>query len=376
MLKSDLGVILFSISKGWCRLDSNRWLGVLINDWEWKKIKEGTSHEQIDLYLSASQKYNVGILFFRLSDISLKNLTVIGNIKQDNQWYTKKLALPKVIHNRAWFNNKISGHKLRKIERTGIRIYNSWNGYDKLFIHQTIAKNPDLIQYLPITRSFTHKNLQYFLQRNSFFLKPNRGSVGRGIMKVSKISENEWEVSHQNKKAVQKKKLHYKKLYHYLSRYIRTKKYMIQETIDLLAFRRAPFDIRVSVQKNGKGKWQMNGMVGKVALKGRYLSNVAQGGSVVKLEKLFSESNFDYKLMERNLYKISLDIVHYLDKCLPSLADVGFDFGIDQRGYPYFIEMNSRDQRYSFLLANMRDTFRLTYENPIGYGHFLLKKAG
>ena len=61
-----------------------------------------------------------------------------------------------------------------------------------------------------------------------------------------------------------------------------------------------------------------------------------------------------------------------LEEHLPGLADVGLDLAIARDGFPYFIECNGRDQRYSFLNGGMVDTWKQTYFNPMGYARFLL----
>jgi hypothetical protein len=110
----------------------------------------------------------------------------------------------------------------------------------------------------------------------------------------------------------------------------------------------------------------------KVARSGHFLSNVAQGGSVHPLEEIFSQVSIDQTQVEQHLKDIALAMVHYLDLRLPHIADIGFDFGIDVNGHPYFIEMNGRDQRYSFAKANMLETWKGTYEKPIAYARYLI----
>ncbi|MHA7748742.1 MULTISPECIES: YheC/YheD family protein [Paenibacillus] len=58
---------------------------------------------------------------------------------------------------------------------------------------------------------------------------------------------------------------------------------------------------------------------------------------------------------------------------MPHTADLGLDIGVDQNGGIKFIEVNGRDQRYSFRKAKMHTTFYKTYETPLKYAKFLLK---
>jgi len=55
-----------------------------------------------------------------------------------------------------------------------------------------------------------------------------------------------------------------------------------------------------------------------------------------------------------------------------SLADLGMDMGIDDQGNPYLIEVNVRDQRYSFYKAGEKSMFKQTYRHPLEYAQTLI----
>ena len=331
------------------------------------------SYEKAHLYQKVAQKHKIDVCFFRLEDINFQNKNVLVRFKKDPgavSWQIKQIPIPRVIHNRAIYGLSKLPY-LKKLSAMGATVYNYWNGYSKLKIHRLIEKKGNLQKYLADTRRFQYENLRYFLKYNSFFLKPDKGSVGNGIIKIDRFSLDSWKITHQIKSS---KKIYIKKeneLYSFLSNYIAKQRYILQKSIRLQTYQQSPFDVRVSAQKNEIGQWQVTGMVGKVASQGCYLSNLFQGGTVKTLETIYGRSAVHVK---KRLAKAAIDIASYLSKQLPNLADIGFDFGIDNKGNVIFIEMNSRDQRYSFLLAGMNNTFEMTYENPVAYGKYLLKR--
>src|SRR5690606_12610226 len=113
-----------------------------------------------------------------------------------------------------------------------------------------------------------------------------------------------------------------KQVYPFLTRLTRGRTYLIQQGIDLARYRRRPYDIRVSVQRGGGGNWQVTGMVGKVAGKGKYLTNVARGGTAVRCEKLFSTSGLPVLYTKLRIRKLSLSVAEHLSAKLPRLADI------------------------------------------------------
>ncbi|HQD17472.1 MAG TPA: YheC/YheD family protein [Bacillota bacterium] len=346
-------------------------LGVLFSSRDWRGFLSGTGKERLDLYLKAAQNRGLRICFFRVEDIDLKSMKVRATVRTKNdRWLKVNMRLPQVIHNRTVHRVGTAEGVLKTLESRGIIIFNSWNNYGKLRIHRYIYSNPVLRRYLPETCRFTQSNLKRFLEYNSFFVKPDRGSVGRGVIKVSRLFANRWIVTRQVKDRTSTDLVRTDSLYRLLNKYTGRRRHLLQEAIKLLTYKGSPIDIRVAAQRDGSGKWQITGMAAKAARKGGYLTNVFQGGTVIRLDELFTEPM--HRAVTRALSNAALEIAEHLSRRLPHLADVGFDFGISRDGKVYFIEMNFRDQRYSLMLAQMPDAYYRAYDNPVAYGQYLL----
>lgn len=348
-------------------------LGVLFSDRDWKSIWNRTSSEDVDLYVDAATRHGIGVCFFRIRDIDSRTQTVLAMTKASGgEWQRKHMPLPRVIHNRAVHRLNTTESSLRALRSRGVTVYNYWNNFSKLSIYRKIRKSRALAHYLPHTCRFTRENLRKYLRYRSFFVKPDRGSVGKGIVKAERCAPGVWRATWHQDGVIVTDGVETRHLYSYLKRITGGVWCILQRSIGLLTHDGCPFDVRVSVQRDGTGRWQVTGMVGKVARRGSHLSNVYQGGRVVRLDDLFTGRPVTRSSAEQMLSKAALQIVRHLARALPHLADIGFDFGVARSGRPYFIEMNCRDQRYSFRLAGMMTTFQRTYENPIAYGKHLL----
>jgi glutathione synthase/RimK-type ligase-like ATP-grasp enzyme len=355
-----------------------KWLGVLINHSLWKGIKLGhTGHEKIEWYVDAADKYGLDVGFFRIQDVSLNSSRVRALLVRDGNWENTTLPLPAVIHNRAIYESKRILNRLRQLEDRQIPVFNGWNRYGKWQMYKILAEKAEFLRFLPDTAPSSLSGLHSFMEKYpSLLLKPSKGSVGEGIIKLDREDSGAyWKITYKSGKRLIVKVVPSRLVYTLLRKHIREVNYIIQETIRLASYQGALFDIRVSVQKNGRGEWQVTGVVGKVARAGHYLSNVAQGGKIVPLTELFKQlPHLDLSQFSENLQKTALKITHYLDGRLPHLADVGYDFGLDEEGRLYFIEMNSRDQRYSLSKVEDPDAWKRTYENPVAYARFLINK--
>lgn len=349
-----------------------RTIGILLDARTWKGIPhKRTGHEKISYYNKATRKLHLSPFYFSLAHLELRAGKVKGYVVRNGQYVLVVRSIPKVIHNRSMSFLKGSRERLQWLSKRSI-VFNAQTRYTKYIVHQMLKDKESFRSHLPRTKLFSKSSLSKMMQGyKELYVKPSNGSIGKGIFKLAEKQNDSWTIQSTG----QNKKKEKKKVYHYLSKQIGKQSYLIQEAIPLAHYKGRPFDIRVSVQKSGDGKWQVTGMVGKVAGKGKHVTNVARGGSVKGCEKLFAGCGLDVEQTKQTVKEFSLQVAKRLEKKLPCLADLGLDIGIDAQGKPYFIEMNGRDLRYSFGKGGLEKKWYKTYENPMKYGKYLLKKS-
>ena len=238
---------------------------------------------------------------------------------------------------------------------------------------------PALWPHLPETIPATAANIRYMMKRHAaLIVKPNRGSVGKGIMKLQSGGGGKWALLYPSViggKKRWKRAVFRTVLPVVLRKALRRTSYIAQQCLPLATFNGRPFDVRVSVQRGRDGMWHVTGMVAKAAAKGRFLTNVAQGGKVYRLERMLLEyPALNAQAVERDFTAFALRIANHLCMHLPELADIGLDVGMSTQGKPLFIECNCKDQRYSFLEGGMTDIWNETYRRPMGYARYLLER--
>ncbi|GGA02753.1 hypothetical protein GCM10008018_56020 [Paenibacillus marchantiophytorum] len=340
-------------------LDRKNYLGI---------SSQQTGYEQIDLYNKAAEKLGMTPLYMCPQHISQKS--VLGLCYENNKYRLVRLPIPKVTHNRAMTLTASLQKRLSMLSKSSI-VFNRQNRYDKLFIHSLLLANKSVAEYLPVSYRYSSERLEKAMNRySSLFIKPSNSSVGRGIMKLTLMNDKDWQFSWSNKKP---QIVSEKEVVTLIQEKVGTQSYMIQQAISLATYQGRPYDLRISVQRGDQGKWQVNGIAGKVAASGRHVTNLAKGGDAKRCEELFRYSGFDSNRMRRAVEEASLLIVESLAERLPGLADVGLDIGVDEDGRIRLIEVNGRDQRYEFKNLAMNETFIQTYETPMRYAKFLLK---
>lgn len=343
-------------------------LGILVDADVFRGIKNRrTGNEKIHLYNRAAAKYGLSVIYLNLNHIRPPANRALAYRWRKGKYVYGKHPIPPVIHNRTMAFSQSSRRRLAWLNKTRF-VFNAKTRFSKYDIHRKLRDR--YASHLPATVRYSKSQLQSMMDRYAgLFVKPESGSVGKGILQLVKLSSGSWKLKGKGKPIVAKPS-NIRAIVH---RAINGRRYLIQQAIRLAKYKGKPYDIRVTVQRGGDGYWHVVGMFGKVARRGSAVTNVARGGTVKKAEVLFRNSFSHPSLIASNVRHLSLAMARHLGSKLNRLADVGLDIGVDESGKVYLIEMNARDQRYGFRKAGMVQAFRKTYENPVLYGKHLLR---
>lgn len=358
----------------------SEYLGILVDKKKFKQIPYATGKQKkiLSLYEEAAEKYGVTLCYFSISNLDLEGRMVVGYIKGENGYSLKTLPIPSVIWRRVVYSerNKITAALLND----GKKIFNPNIKARKYCYHQIMSKNKEINLHLPTTYIATQETVKMMMsQFNCLILKPNVGKGGKGIMKLEKMDDG-WCLFLKLRSSNQRwGQIYFKdNLPAVLIKRLKNKNYLVQERIDLATFQGAPFDMRVSVQKNGQGKWEVTAIIAKVAGKNQFLTNAHQGGKIYKLDNLLKEySNLSRDQVNKNINDFCLKLAEYFSIHYSDLGDLGLDIGITKDGFIYVIEVNT--MRPGVLLALQNDElihkeWETIFYKPIEYGRYLLQQ--
>ncbi|OBY79804.1 hypothetical protein BBG47_09265 [Paenibacillus sp. KS1] len=363
-------------------MSDNR-IGILFNAPLLRGLIRGkTKHEAILFYEEAARQNGIIPCFFRIEDVNTRRMEVAAYVKGPTGYVRRRMPIPRVIHNRAIYLRPTSRARIRSLVQTNIILFNEVNRYGKMSIHNVLKADHMIAPHLPDTTLATRSSIARLMERyDAIVLKPNNSSIGRGLTKIERTSKG-WRTNYMLRTSTGGRKwrtveMPEGKLPASVKSQMLKKAFLVQQLLPLACYKGRPFDLRVSVQRDGTGEWKITGIVGKVAPSHTFVTNVAQGGTVYPFE-LLAASALPYiplDILRERISRFSLDVASRLSHTLPHLADLGLDIGISPDGIPLFIECNGRDQRYSFREANLLECWRATYVNPIAYGASLLRQA-
>lgn len=339
-----------------------------------KALRGRPVFERVDLYAAAAKELGCKVVLFNASSIDFKSNSVIGYVPdEDGTFQRTRTPIPRVIHNRSLISRRPAGLKiLQRLARRGIRVFNPVIDHDKYNMHKLLYRNAELRPYLPESVPLTKRSWPWFksklLTHGEIFLKPRRGSLGWGIVRVRRLRSGKYR--YEGNGVVRTGSL----LYMWrLARTLRRRRYLLQVGIDLAQIGRYRFDLRVPVQRDASGNWRVPGMAAKRSESHPFLTNIAQGGSALKLSEAIRQGipGADETAIRQEVEKLARTVAETLSTRYPGIADIGLDIGLDKQGTPYLIEVNRRDLRIILSQAGENDVYAEMYRNPLAYAMYL-----
>lgn len=342
--------------------------------------------ERLEYYVEAARELGVGVIFFDVGGLRMKERKVAGFVPVPSTagWvYRRRIApLPAVVHKRSLHREGPGAAAVRRLSRLGVKVFNPEVRWDKYRIDRLLRRDAGLRPYLPDAAPLSRESFGWFrsrlLEGTEVFIKPRRGSLGLGIARVVPAGKGRYRVevgTHRRDssrppssritsltgawKLVRKgRRMHY-----------------LQAGIPLLEDEGHRVDLRVPVQRDGSGAWQVPGMAAKRAERHAFLTNVARGGSVHSPRELLERHLGARKAAAtmEEIERMAVRVAEAISARYPGMADLGLDVGVDRQGRPFLIEVNRRDLRVTMGLSGQDDVHRTLYRNPLAYARLLLE---
>ncbi|WP_158082120.1 YheC/YheD family protein [Paenibacillus ferrarius] len=227
-----------------------------------------------------------------------------------------------------------------------------WN--NKLGKHRALLTNKELARHLPPTKLATKANIHGMLEKyRTLYLKPNHGTGGNGIFKLS---------HHGNKYRLQngtrsRTFTSFEGAFTAFTKSRAKKIYLVQKGISLLHYQKRPFDLRIMVQRSPQRKWEVTGIVGRLARPHKVVTNYHSGGKPMPARELLTPfvPSAEQSPYIGQLNTLGLRISRHMSGIFPRFLAYGVDIGIDKELKPWIIEVNTKPDKFIFnALADKR----------------------
>lgn len=322
---------------------------------------------------------------FSPDGVDQENQTITGYYLESgtdgkDQWKKHLFPLPDVIYDRVLhrsYEKKRSTIQVKDYLIKGQKIpYFNPKFLNKWETHRILQKDNFLNSHLPETTAYKGQQqllLQFLRKYNTVYIKPVHGSLGVGIIKVTRSDDGFLCQQRRNRKNNTDYYKNFDELFVVVNKHISNKSYIIQRGLNMLKYKDLVFDIRVLMQKDGSGKWSTTATVARLAQEGSIFPNIAAGGEAKNMAAVWKDfSNSDWYTSEtyKTIEKVSLRAAEVLENELGGFGEIGLDIGIDVDGNIWIVEINSKPSRKVF----SKDQLSLktkSIELPMDYASYL-----
>jgi hypothetical protein len=324
-------------------------------------------------------QYGLDAFVFQPDDVSPDGNTIRGLIRKDGQWVTSESERPDIIYNRCFYQSR-----QERIEASyalnALSNALPWSRGlpDKWGVHEILKRSRRAAMLLPETKRYTgSRDLSNMLAEREYgvFLKPLAGTHGKRTLHAVKLNKGGLYVKGRDgrNKPFHGEFIHLEEGLHWIDHFIRPRRYLMQPYLQLTSRSGQPFDVRVLMQKNGRGLWERTGMVVRLGATGSLTSNLHGGAEAVSLQPFLEEEYGALgDVIRKQLANEASILPPLLESACGRLGELGLDFGIDGGGRITLLEANSKPGRSVFRLTGDFRAERLAYENPLRYARHLL----
>ncbi|MBW4840393.1 MAG: YheC/YheD family protein [Paenibacillaceae bacterium] len=324
------------------------------------KLFRGNRSNFRDL-VKTGQELEYPVYVVTAKDLKLGAKRVQGYLfhPEDKAWKKQWFPLPDVIYNRIPLREDEKKPEVRRkidevIEHETIHLFNPFF-FNKRRLFEWLKKGRSTKTLVPDTKKMLGpKTLAAMLEKfGCLYLKPESGKAGKGIMllrlDVNDIKPYRLTIQGKRRRNVVYKTAKLPLLWKRIKKEAGNTPYIMQESIELTSYRGRHFDMRVLVQKNGKGIWMVTGIGARLAGPKRITTHVPQGGSIEDPEKMLLPA-FGPEMTALLLSRIkssALLIAKQIEKESGFLlGEMSMDLGIDTDGRLWFFEANAKPMKF------------------------------
>ncbi|UNC93216.1 YheC/YheD family endospore coat-associated protein [Candidatus Contubernalis alkaliaceticus] len=307
------------------------------------------------------------LLLFRPSEIIWKEQKIKGLLFSDGVWKKTYCSFPLAVYNRCYSSKSSLAKKLERIIGRG-KVFNHITRFDKWKIY-CILKNSEIHKYLPDTYRYSQENMLNLLREyKKLVLKPSRGYLGRSVYCLELAPNSELQLFFKTS-IPRLTTTSEKDFVEEIKKITGTRNFILQQFINLEEKDKQVYDIRMVVQKNGIGKWEVSGGCSRQSLANYYLTNSPR--RVKSFDKLIAEDNLVSEEIIEQIKNISLKTAVIIEKEFRHMGEISVDFGVDSQGKLWIIEANGKPQKILIDRLKDEELSARVYRRPLEYAFYL-----
>ncbi|OXM83736.1 YheC/YheD family protein [Paenibacillus rigui] len=210
---------------------------------------------------------------------------------------------------------------------------------DKWEKTRVLLKHGSVAARVPETRRFAPSQLSGMLARyGRVVAKPTTGTGGSGLILISKQGKG---YTYHYQGSVRYAAT-FAALLTAVHRIRRGRSYLLQRAIPLARINGRPLDFRVKIVNKGS-KWVITAIVGRLARPGLFVTNLCKGGTQLKSDMAIRRAlSVSPARLKGEMRTLTHHCAGLLVQAFPGLGQLGFDYGVDNNGRIWILEVNTQ----------------------------------
>lgn len=330
----------------------------------------------------ASKLYSSSVYFITPNELGNSGDTIKGWRLTGGKWTKHTFPMPHVVYNRLTsrkLENMASVQQFFRHVKThhNAALFNE-KYLNKTEVFEALNKESSLHQYLPESHHLrNYQTLKDMCGKyRVVFLKPASGSLGKGIIRITRTSAQSYICHITNVNGARKQTFaNLSQLFSAFAGKFKQRRYQIQQGVNLISVDGHPVDFRAVVQRNELGQWVVTSTVARIAGNHHFVSNLARGGSLSTVKEALARSNSPTGTNgSMKLRKAALAIAKGIETSIPAhFAELGIDLAMDTQGNVWLLEVNSKPSKEDNAALSDEIKIRPSVKRVIQYSRYAAK---
>jgi len=316
------------------------------------------------------------ILVYTPLDINFKAEKIDGYFFNEGNWEKSAQPFPSITYDIGYYSESNLIQKMKKVKEhprlplVGYSIGNKWT------IQRHLALSKHLRPYLLPTIIVKNPStiISMVQKHSSIMIKPLNGKGGKGIVRLTKMPAG---YTHIEQDQPKEEYYNESEIRHIWEERLKIGKYIAQKWVDIRDKQGLVYDIRVLMQKNHTGRWQLTGMGVRQGESQGITSNLTGGGHAFPVQPFLRQQFQEQAAIDLStkIEKIGWYIPTFLERTYKRrLVELGLDLAIDRDQRIWIIEVNIKPGKTLMRKISDFEADRQVLRAPVQYAWYLLDR--
>ncbi|MGD8189281.1 YheC/YheD family protein [Brevibacillus ginsengisoli] len=326
--------------------------------------------------IRAGNELGAIVFLFSPADVRIQEGKVRGYVpSSQGGWLERWFRRPDVVIDRFRYTPNQSFREYVQFRNNSSMVFANNRLANKWRVHQVLWKDEQMRQWLPETCHYQPTAFRNMLAKHKYvFVKPSNGTGGRGILRIKKTA-NGYELLGRTKQRniIQVKLTTPQALSYRVKSWAQGELFVVQQGLALDLIPGRTVDIRLLIQKNSEGQWDITGMGVRVGGSKSATSNLHGGGKAVPAVEFLTPRFGSEQTLSiiGECHELAHRAAGALENHFGRLIELGLDIGIDVNGRAWLIEVNPKPGREIFRELGQKTIYRQAIRRPIEYAMYL-----